>query len=168
MLEMISQAACAVTQKFPERDFPLLIGNISKRLRGSFGHASHQTGLDADIGFYNHEKAVSSFWKPLDGNFDKNFDYEKNWMFLKALQSTEEQRLMIVFVDQKIKDRLCQWVKKTEGLPKDPESAAYKALRHLRHWSGHNNHFHVRLYCPDTAGCQNMNADPNFSGTGCK
>lgn len=166
MMEMLNEAACAVERK--KSGHPLLVGNISIRRGGKYGsHSSHQTGLDADLGFYHKKKDITAYWRPLDGDFEANFDYERNWNFLKALHSTAEERLMIVFVDQGIKNKLCRWVERTEGLPRDENSPAYKALRHLRHWAGHANHYHVRLYCPGTSGCQNRDADPNFSGTGC-
>lgn len=166
MMEMLSEAACAAERVKPGH--PLLVGNISIRRGGKYGsHSSHQTGLDADLGFYHRNRDISAYWRPLEENFEANFDYEKNWAFLKALHSAAEQRLMIVFVDRGIKAKLCKWVEQNEGLPTDSSSAAYKALRHLRHWDGHANHYHVRLFCPGTSGCVNSDADPNFSGTGC-
>ncbi len=172
LLEMITEAACIAENEI-KRGFPLLIGSISLRYGGDggdrrkFGHSSHRNGLDVDLGIYHKNQNISQFWNPLQSNFASNFDYEKNWSFLKALHSTSEKRVMIVFLDKGIKSKMCKWVKEKEGLPSDPSSPEYRALRHLSHWAGHANHYHVRLYCPSTTGCVNKQADPRASGTGC-
>lgn len=166
MLEMIAQAACAVENQVPGRP-PLLIGNISRRTGGQFGrHSSHQTGLDADLAFYRRSNSTHSFWNAVNEDFN-DFDFERNWLFLKALHSTDSPHLMIIFVDRQVKAQMCDYVRRTEGLPTDSNSVEYKALRFLRHWAGHANHYHIRLYCPGTQGCRNWQADPNFQGTGC-
>lgn len=60
-----------------------------------------------------------------------------------------------IFVSPAIKKRLC-----------DTEGADRAWLRKLRPWTGHDDHFHVRLECPPgIAGCDDQSPPP--AGDGC-
>lgn len=126
----------------------LYIGDIGQPRGGpaSFGHASHQNGLDADIWFERQPGArrapadresprLRSLVKADDSGIDETVFNEQHVLLLKtaALMPSLDR----IFVNKWIKQRLCQ----TAG---DDRSW----LRKLVPWFGHDSHFHIRLYCP--------------------
>jgi len=61
-----------------------------------------------------------------------------------------------IFVSAAIKQQLC-----------DTAGADRAWLRKIRPWSGHDDHFHVRLSCPaGLAGCENQAPPPPGDGCG--
>ena len=144
----------------------LLIGDLGQPRGGpmSFGHRSHQNGLDADIWF----------WRPRDGIVLTVADREiiaapsmliPDGKGLDAQQWSPRQagvlRLAVgfdvvarIFVNPVIKRALCEQFPGASWLQK------------LRPWWGHDDHFHVRLRCPSgETTCQNQ--DPLPAGDGC-
>jgi murein endopeptidase/predicted small lipoprotein YifL len=139
----------------------LCIGDISKQKGGNFGHHSHQTGLDVDIGLFAKDEEVKTFWSAVGKNVQKHdFDLERNWTFLKlAFQYRQNKtygRMMAVGLDQDIRKRLCKFADTKGEKPQDPNSTANYILRSIHSWQGHQNHFHMRFYCPGTVGCQDQ------------
>jgi penicillin-insensitive murein endopeptidase len=144
----------------------LLIGDLGQPRGGpmSFGHRSHQNGLDADIWF----------WRPRDGIVLTVADREiiaapsmliPDGKGLDAQQWSPRHagvlRLALgfdvvarIFVNPVIKRALCEQFPGASWLQK------------LRPWWGHDDHFHVRLRCPSgEATCQDQ--DPLPAGDGC-
>jgi penicillin-insensitive murein endopeptidase len=126
----------------------LYIGDIGQPRGGpaSFGHASHQNGLDADIWFERQPGArrapadresprLRSLVKADDSGIDETVFNEQHVLLLKT--AAQMPNLDRIFVNKWIKQRLCQ----TAG---DDRSW----LRKLVPWFGHDSHFHIRLYCP--------------------
>ena len=134
----------------------LLVGDLSQPRggRASGGHASHQSGLDVDLWFFNPNEPGA---QPLDeqqreklkarsvidgkhGTVVPRFTKRVN----KLLQLTAaDPRVERVFVHPIIKRELC-------ALP----AAEHAWLGKLRPWFGHDDHFHVRLACPqDSPDC---------------
>ncbi|MCE0555440.1 MULTISPECIES: penicillin-insensitive murein endopeptidase [unclassified Motilimonas] len=126
----------------------LLIGDMSMARGGRFtsGHASHQTGLDADIWLRIGDKQYSR--KAREKLSPYNVVDMKNYK-IKAQKWTDEHAKMVelaatdkrvarIFVHPVIKETLCkaEW----------PNGRDW--LRKVRPWFGHNYHMHVRLNCP--------------------
>ncbi len=126
---------------------PLLIGDIGQPRGGPSptGHASHQDGLDADIWF---ERQTGPRLPPAEREHprlrslvhdDRSIDDEvfspQHVQLLKA--AAEMPHLDRMFVNRWIKARLCHTV-----------TGDRSWLRKLVPWYGHDDHFHVRLYCP--------------------
>jgi penicillin-insensitive murein endopeptidase len=115
--------------------------------RASGGHASHQSGLDVDIWYIGPEQpgALTSAKREqmrarsvLDG---KRGSIRTRWAprVASLLQLTAaDARVERVFVHPIIKRELC-------ALP----GADRAWLGKLRPWYGHDDHFHVRLACPE-------------------
>lgn len=60
-----------------------------------------------------------------------------------------------MFVHPRIKKWLCD----------DPEEFKEKHLRKIRPWYGHDDHVHVRLYCPEgEKACKSQDEPPEGSG----
>jgi penicillin-insensitive murein endopeptidase len=125
----------------------LLVADISMPRGGRFtsGHASHQTGLDADIWLrlpnapLNVEQAADP--KPYPVVDIENYRFKKdkwttNHELLLQVAAVDE-RVARLFVHPLIKKQLCDADWKDRGW-----------LRKVRPWWGHYYHFHVRLHCP--------------------
>jgi penicillin-insensitive murein endopeptidase len=145
----------------------LLVGDMSQARGGPTvtGHKSHQTGLDADLGYgfpaWAVKRKISSeeresvmapavvdlptrklnaLWQPRIGKL----------LELAASDPAVDR----IFVNPVIKRELC----KEAG----PHS---EWLRKLRPWWGHHDHFHVRLRCPPaSAECQAQDPLPPDDG----
>lgn len=143
---------------------PILIGDMGMPAGGRFssGHASHQTGLDADIWLRFGPMDDKTAAKP-DGlgllvvdkgaqTVNANWQPQHATLIKLAAQDPQVDR---IFVNPAIKVKLCQ----TAG--KDREW-----LRKIRPWYNHDSHFHVRLTCPkDAPSCENQAPVP--AGDGC-
>ena len=130
-----------------KRDLGVLpVGDLSQPRGGPApsGHASHQTGLDADIWYVD-----GSTKKPLAKvpmvNLDTNqpseaFDGRIERVLALAAGDPRVDR---VFVNPVIKRELCRSGKRPAW------------LRKVRPWWQHHEHFHVRLACPaDSPDCE--------------
>ncbi|WP_299015650.1 penicillin-insensitive murein endopeptidase [uncultured Photobacterium sp.] len=143
----------------------LLVGDIAMPRGGRFssGHASHQTGLDADIWLKLTDKPLSQEElidvEPLPMVHLKDYKInQENWgkEQAKLVQlAAIDERVARIFVHPVIKEQLCK-----------RDWAARGWLRKVRPWWGHYYHFHVRLHCPEgDSSCRPQNAPP--SGDGC-
>jgi penicillin-insensitive murein endopeptidase len=142
----------------------ILVADIAMPRGGRFnsGHASHQTGLDADIWLRLPSKPLSkgeldsvSPYPVVDTETYQINDYwtEKHGLLLQTAAS--DDRVSRIFVHPVIKQKLCdsQW-KERDWLQK------------IRPWWGHYYHFHVRLACPEgDSQCIAQAAPP--AGEGC-
>ncbi|MGF1730252.1 penicillin-insensitive murein endopeptidase [Photobacterium kasasachensis] len=143
----------------------LLVGDIAMPRGGRFssGHASHQTGLDADIwlklsdGPLSEEQLIDV--QPLPMVHIKDYKInQKNWGQEQAMLvqlAAVDERVARIFVHPVIKEQLCKREWTDRGW-----------LRKVRPWWGHYYHFHVRLHCPDgDTNCKPQKAPP--AGDGC-
>ncbi|MDD2761086.1 MAG: penicillin-insensitive murein endopeptidase [Methylomonas sp.] len=148
----------------------LLVGDLGQPRGGPTpsGHRSHQTGLDVDIWFLTlsqsnnrllteHEREVwraPSMIKADSGKIDHEQWTDADAKILQMAASQPE--VDRVFVNPGIKRELCE---RNADL-----SAAW--LRKIRPWWKHDDHFHVRLKCPDgNSHCNNQ--EPLPEGLGC-
>jgi penicillin-insensitive murein endopeptidase len=127
---------------------PLFIGDIGQPRGGpmSFGHASHQMGLDVDIWFERQpgprrppaereNPKLRSLVRGDDGGIDEAVFADQHVTLLRlAATASGVDR---IFVNKWIKQRLCQTVTGNRAW-----------LNKLVVWVGHDEHFHVRLHCP--------------------
>jgi penicillin-insensitive murein endopeptidase len=143
----------------------LLVGDMSQPRGGPMltGHASHQTGLDADIWLTpmpnrklsareREDISATAVVEPGPHLVDPNLwtDAHRNVIRRAALDPRVER----MFVAPGIKKKLCE----TAG----PDRAW---LRKVRPYYGHNYHFHVRLSCPPGTKCRAQEPPP--AGDGC-
>ncbi len=126
----------------------LYIGDIGQPRGGPAptGHASHQTGLDADIWYERQPGArrapqdrenprLRSLVNADDTGIDDTVFSQAHVVLLKT--AAEMPNLDRMFVNKFIKQRLCQTV-----------TGDRRWLNKLVVWAGHDDHFHVRLHCP--------------------
>jgi penicillin-insensitive murein endopeptidase len=147
----------------------LLVGDIGQPRGGPTlkGHASHQTGLDADIWFWldapigtgkfsQPERERLSALSMLNGKRNginrQRFGTRQIATLKLAAKHAHVQR---IFVNPYIKKELCQVTRKAAWLNK------------IRPWWGHHYHFHVRLACPaDESQCRAQATVPQGAGCG--
>ncbi len=142
-----------------------LVADIAMPGGGKFssGHASHQTGLDADIWLRMPISLLSDneLAKPsaISVVHTDSFTLNKtNWRESQGnlIQlAASDDRVARIFVHPVIKKQLCDmdWKERTW-------------LQKVRPWWGHHYHFHVRLKCPVGSGlCLDQRVPP--AGEGC-
>lgn len=131
----------------------ILVGDMSQPRGGPMpsGHASHQTGIDADIWFRRPARRLSAADLAAPRaetmvaadrrSVNRAFTADHAALLQAAAGDPAVDR---IFVNAAIKAELCR------RLP----SGERGWLRKLRPWWGHDSHFHVRLACPTgQAGC---------------
>lgn len=148
----------------------LLIGDLGQPRGGPTlsGHRSHQTGLDVDIWFLLSEQAnkrlltlderetlnASSVVDMKADSINHRYWSAAHTKILEAAARAPE--VDRIFVHPAIKQELC-----TQNA-----TSSTKWLRKIRPWWKHDDHFHVRLKCPDhNPNCQAQ--DPLPAGDGC-
>lgn len=143
----------------------LYVGDMSQPRGGPMltGHASHQTGLDADIWMLppnrlnlsaaERESLSSISMRRSNGAFVNSSWTPQHEAVLKAAAS--DPRVARIFVFPGAKVEMCK-----------NATGDRSWLRKVRPWWGHHYHFHVRLNCPaGAAGCEDQAAPP--AGDGC-
>jgi murein endopeptidase len=184
MIGLLQGASAQVDGAYPQQPAIVVAAIANKnggRLinRSGHAHASHETGLDADVGFPS-VKPVSDLWPACQvvrgakgttcksgSALDPQLDKARFWLFLKELTCAEKSPVSVMFLDIQIKKRMCEYVRSlpNENL-NDPRSCASRTLKALKHWSGHYNHVHVRMHCPGNPDCRENTLDLG-KGTGC-
>ena len=147
---------------------PLLIGDLAQPRGGPMltGHASHQSGLDADIWFrpgpdrllmederegWSAYSVVKSVRKPW---INEKFTAREARVIELAARDNRTAR---IFVGASIKQALCVATPEAER----------GWLRKVRPWYGHKDHLHVRLACPaGDSGCTAQSPPPPGDGCG--
>jgi penicillin-insensitive murein endopeptidase len=136
----------------------LPIGDLSQPRGGPApsGHASHQTGLDADI-WYVNGRGKSRLEKVEMVDLKRNKPsaaFDRRIGRVLALAAADK-RVDRIFVNPVIKRELCA--------ASGPDRSW---LRKIRPWWLHHEHFHVRLACPtDSPACEPQS--PIGAGDGC-
>lgn len=143
----------------------LWIGDLSQPRGGpmTFGHASHQAGIDADIWLDLRPKPPvpatqretipeMSLVLPDGSGVDPTRFTERHVTLIRL--AAEMPGLDRLLVNPAIKQELCR------------RHAGQSWLRRVRPWRGHDSHMHIRLPCPsDQPECRGIAPPP--AGDGC-
>ena len=152
----IDHAARAVRKQFP--DATLSVGHLSRPGGGEIDrHASHESGRDADVGFYVRNQqgkpvyadhfvafrgdGLASSWP------GAAFDDARNWAFIAAIAMDPVARVSHVFVASPLRARLLGYAEKI-GAPVAVRTRASELMAQPRGSLPHDDHFHVRVACP--------------------
>lgn len=139
-----------------------LIGDLSQPRGGrmNFGHSSHQIGLDVDIWMQTvGRQSTVNPYRDMKTIVDKASGLIRAGHIERPTRdalhfSATHPRVARIFVNPVVKWHLCQTENDTAW------------LRKVRAWWGHDQHFHVRLSCPENAiNCKNQKPPP--PGDGC-
>ncbi|MEI8254060.1 MAG: penicillin-insensitive murein endopeptidase [Deltaproteobacteria bacterium] len=155
--ELISALHRAARTVYRRHHTRLSVGDLSAPGGGPVGHhASHQSGRDADLGFY-----VTSAGEPVplmdyvsfrqDGTpflgGPLRFDTSRNWSLMEALLTDPAIQIEHVFVSSGLRSLLIQYAR-SHGVDEAVVERAASALHQPPRGSPHTNHFHVRIACP--------------------
>ncbi len=126
LVGMIDHAARTVRKQFP--DAVLSVGHLSRPGGGEIDrHASHESGRDADVGFYvRNERGKTIFADHFvafkgDGTAPTwpgaHFDDAKNWAFVASIAADSRARVSHIFVASPLRARLLQYAEKIGAPP---------------------------------------------------
>src|SRR5580692_6846723 len=158
----LDDAARAVHRQYP--DAVMSVGHLSRQGGGDLDrHASHESGRDADIGFYIRSQTgrplYSDHFVPFKGDGTAPswpgafFDDAKNWALVAALLADSHARITYIFVATPIRARLLAYAERI-GAPASARTRAAELMAQPRGSLPHDDHFHVRIGCPvDSRGC---------------
>ncbi|MCW5836463.1 MAG: penicillin-insensitive murein endopeptidase, partial [Labilithrix sp.] len=121
LVSMIDNAARAVRKQFP--DAVLSVGHLSRPGGGEIDrHASHESGRDADIGFYvkNHKgkPIYADHFVPFRGDGTAatwpgaQFDDARNWALVASIAGNAQARVTYIFIASPLRARLLQYAAK--------------------------------------------------------
>ncbi len=143
----------------------IYVGDMSQPRGGPMasGHASHQMGLDVDIwmlpgGNMNLSRADRERISTISVARNRNTAVNASWTpqytaLLKAAASDPRVERIFLFPGGKVE--MCRTA-----------TGDRSWLRKIRPWYGHDDHFHIRLSCPNgSSGCSPQDAPP--PGDGC-
>ena len=158
LVQVLKRAAAKVRKK--HKGSVLFVGDLSAKRGGPlFGHNSHQSGRDADVGFYmKHDdgKQVNphrfvpfgSDGRARDGGIVR-FDDERNWMFVEALITDPKVDVRYLFISMGLRKRLLTYAAQKKKVAPDLYAKAAAALMSPSDVDVHDDHFHVRIACPE-------------------
>jgi penicillin-insensitive murein endopeptidase len=153
---MIERSAQRVAKRYPGS--ALDVGDISRKNGGDMnGHHSHESGRDADLGFYAVDAAgkqvhARSFIK-FDGSLSSSnhpgarFDLARNWLFIQSLLTDPAARVSHIFIAEPLRQSLLAYAR-SRGVSKAMWVRAALAMMQPTESLPHDDHIHVRVSCP--------------------
>jgi penicillin-insensitive murein DD-endopeptidase len=162
LVGMLERGARAVRQKFP--DAVASVGHLSREGGGDIEqHRSHESGRDADVGFYvrsyTGRPLLPSHLVPFRGDGTAPtwpgayFDDARNWTLVASFVTDPEARVTHVFVATPLRARLLAYAEKI-GAPARVRMRAAELMQQPHGALPHDDHFHVRIGCPaHMTGC---------------
>lgn len=158
LIEVILDSAKLVSKAYPGSK--LRIGNMSRKHGGDIPwSASHNSGRDADLAFFcKTKKDGKPVLAPGLLDFDSSgqgikrpdlvFDVERNWKLVEALLTHERVHIQWLFISEGLKRLLLDHARKT-GADEEVIKRAAKVLHQPTDSSPHDDHFHLRITCPE-------------------
>ena len=120
-------------------------------------HASHESGRDADLGFYvvnqQGKSIFAEHFVPFlgDGTAPSwpgaKFDDARNWALVAGLVGDGRARVSYLFVASPLRARLLTYAQRI-GAPYSIRVRASEVMAQPHGSLPHDDHFHVRISCP--------------------
>ncbi len=159
LVALLERVGASMRRRFGAR---ITVGDLSAEHGGPIGHhRSHQSGRDADVGFYARVWTSRGPGAPVDlddyVSFDANgrsldgryvFDTARNWALLESLLTERRVGVERIFISSSLRTRLLTYAREHDVSSSLLREAALTLLQ-PRGVSPHDNHFHVRIECPD-------------------
>lgn len=154
---MLQRSAQQISKQLPGS--VLLVGDLSSEPGGPItGHRSHQSGRDVDVGFFVMDKegkskrldrfvAFDGQGRARDGS-GLRFDDYRNWLLVQLWLKDHRATISHVFISTPLRARLLAWAKARPAFRKYVDQAAI-LLKQPQRASAHDDHFHVRIACPE-------------------
>lgn len=177
MVSMIVWAGRELDRVHPGSAFA--VADMSQRAGGpSAWHRSHQHGRDVDIPFITRSKAGADLTisdmrhfagtgevthrggEPITPEPDVYFDVPRNWTLVKLLLTNPIAEIQYIFVSDDLKQSLIDHAIAADE-PADLVARAGYLLAQPSDSAAHDDHFHVRIYCPVSdleLGCRDWGA----------
>jgi len=149
----------------------LYVGEMSAEWGGdASGHSSHESGRDVDLAFFAADPRglarkgfpVTRFDRFGVGIVEKSgkalrFDAQRNWALVEALLADEGADVQWIFASDGVKALLLRWAL-DHGRDAALIERAATALHQPSDSAPHDDHFHVRIYCPagSTGVCEDV------------
>lgn len=157
LVSMIDRAARQVRRQFPES--VLTVGHLSRAGGGEIDqHASHESGRDADVLFFAKNKQGKGVLPERfvayrgDGTAPTwpgaSFDDARNWLLVTAFLTDPVARVSHIFVASPLRARLLAYAEKIKA-PESLRARAAELMVQPRGVLPHDDHFHVRIACPE-------------------
>jgi len=158
LAKLLQRAAGKVAKHHPRS--VLLVGDLSQKTGGPLvGHNSHQSGRDADVGFYvansHGQPAAMTRFVAFDGQGKSaqvswaQFDDARNWSLVEALLTDKDTTVRYIFVSTPLRARVLAFAAKKK-VAKDLYAKAETVLMAPKDADVHDDHFHVRIACPES------------------
>ena len=156
LVSMLDRAGRTVRRQFPGA--VLSVGHLSRAGGGDVDrHRSHESGRDADVGFFVRSAAGRQLLSPHFVSFGSDgsapswpgafFDDAKNWALVAALVGDPEAHVTHLFVAAPLRARLLAYAERA-GAPQETRMRAAELMQQPRGVLPHDDHFHVRIGCP--------------------
>ena len=158
LVQLVERAAFRVAGRHRGKT-QLYVGELSKKKGGRItGHRSHQNGRDVDLAFYsvnprgqshrpNQFVRFSARGLALAPHKHLRFDDSRNWELVAKLVADGDAKIQHIFVSKPVRQRLLKYAKHAHAHPVVLERAR-RVLAQPTRGHRHDNHFHVRIYCP--------------------
>jgi penicillin-insensitive murein endopeptidase len=162
LVTMLERAARAVRGQFPQA--VTCVGHLSREGGGEIEqHRSHESGRDADVGFFVRTASGRQLLEPhfvpfrADGTAPSwpgaYFDDAKNWALVVAMLGDPQAHVTHIFVAAPLRARLLAYAEKN-GLGTNLRLRAAEVMQQPHGSLPHDDHFHVRIGCPSRmSGC---------------
>ena len=156
LVGLLDRAARAVARSAPGSR--LAVGDLSSEQGGQLSpHESHQSGRDADVGFYMLDEVGQPVPQAIfqrvhqDGTArrgDRNFRFDdsRNWLLLVAFVDDPMAETQYVILAPHIRERLLAHARNI-GADQQQIRRVEVVTARMRGSDGHDDHFHVRIYC---------------------
>jgi penicillin-insensitive murein endopeptidase len=156
LVRLLHRGAAKVAQR--HRGSVLFVGDLSAREGGALeGHHSHQTGRDADVGFYVTNAAGRPLLTKRFVGFDgegrardgsgERFDDARNWAFVQALLTDRQAHVQYLFISLPLRARLLKYAERVRA-PLGVVRRAAEVMMSPAHAESHDDHWHIRISCP--------------------
>jgi murein endopeptidase len=150
MVQAIVAAVDVVHARYPG-GHRLVTGDLSRREGGKLSpHLSHQSGRDADIGYYMHSHVPRRWFRKASSD---SLDVPRTWAFVASLLA--DDKVEYIFMDYRLQKLLYAYARDTARLPAKTLSRTFAYPRGrgarvgiVRHLKGHRDHMHVRFRSP--------------------
>ncbi len=148
MSEMLGRLGDFLNKHYTKK---LMISDISRARGGLLSpHLSHQIGMDADIAYPSTDEKVKFPVVVERGSRHFNslaFSTEKTYELLKFAFAQNDLKIDRIFIDQNIKQNLCNYAKRKGELSGKDKTLVRGLFKNMEHVTGHGDHFHIRLKC---------------------
>ncbi len=156
LVHLVKEAAHKVSRTYPGSR--LQVGELSKKGGGDIErHKSHESGRDADLGFYLTSAKGDQLEPPallkvdeeghVEGHPGAHFDTARNWALVSALLSDPDATVQEIFVAPYLRARLLSYAALRHASMSTRNRAAM-ILMQPKDALLHDDHFHVRIACP--------------------